>query len=429
MKATLLGLAPILLAALGASPPTTPLWVEGAPAPMQAALTTELEGEARLVATATAAEVRARLRAGRHLEVRGPRGRLLVERSVARAGPGADRVFVALIAQAVRAHRAAPGPGTATRTSGGGDVTRGGGGRAPAALGVDAPGRAETATLATGRPADDEPPRGPTAGAKTPGVEAARDSKTRETPAPVGPPDATAPSGPDVSDGDAPTARPTPTDDDEPRTPRTGPAGEGRAEPAGASTSSGSRGPAPTLTLSATAMARLWTTPAAARLGGALASHYHLGRWRFGARIVGAGGPTLRTADIEADLGALDAYGELGVRAATVGPVDLVARLGAGVGLLFGSAKAREPTFADPGTPSRLTLAEPLVCPALAFEWAASPRWTLSGAAFARVSLRTHAVDLPDTFAAQTEAPLRTARVQPGLALGLRWTAIAAEKE
>ena len=104
-------------------------------------------------------------------------------------------------------------------------------------------------------------------------------------------------------------------------------------------------------------------------------------------------------------------------------------QLGAGAGLLLGSAKARAPTFADPGTPTPLRLVEPLLRPAIGVEWALADGWALSASAFVRVALLTHVVNLPATFAEVTEAPLVTDRAQPGLAIGLRWAPFAGPKK
>jgi hypothetical protein len=85
--------------------------------PFAQALGEELQAEATLVRTLTQADVRILLLdEGRHLVVRDNAGRLLVQRSLDRAGPPSNRVFVALAAQAIRTYTSSP-PQTRTATT------------------------------------------------------------------------------------------------------------------------------------------------------------------------------------------------------------------------------------------------------------------------------------------------------------------------
>ena len=166
--------------------------------------------------------------------------------------------------------------------------------------------------------------------------------------------------------------------------------------------------------------ARLWPDPATARVGVSLAVARRLGRVHIGARARAAYGPAVTTAQLQGRFAAVHGLAEvsLDLRAAS-GELDV--SLGAGLGVLAGSVAARAPTFADPGTPRSVQLLEPVLWPRLAFATALGDDVSVFAEASLKVALSTHDIELPQEFAATTEAPLRTSRLQPGLSFGVRW--------
>lgn len=102
----------VQIALLGLSLPSaaaqTPVHLPAEPATeaLMRGLELELDGEAEWVKTASAAEVRIQLQEeGRRLIVEDAEAHLLVDRRVRSTGPATTRIFVALVAQAVRHHR------------------------------------------------------------------------------------------------------------------------------------------------------------------------------------------------------------------------------------------------------------------------------------------------------------------------------------
>lgn len=358
-----------LLAAASPSPTLVHVLESGAGRPVTRGLTLELAREATFVETATRAAVRVRVSAdGRALTVQDAEGQPLVSRQVRAPGPAATRIFVALSAQAVRRHRAAAAESPAPRD----------------------PPPAPSEPVAPDPIAADPPP----AEAEPPASEARRappeaDPPEAEAPPPAPPPTSLAPGSP----------APPPTAEDAPL-------------PQSRTSTAAWR-------LEALAAGRLWTDPVTPRWGLDVAVARALGPVHVGVRAHGAYGPALESEELSGQLAAVHALAELSVDLGGRS-LGLTAGLGAGLGLLVGSARARTPTFADPGTRRALRLWEPVLWPRLAFTTSLTEDLSLVAAVGLKVALQVHTVNLPGTFAS-TEDPLVTPRLQPGLSFGLRF--------